>query len=137
MHIIRAGTVVGCWIALAFVVGCSGGPKMVDVHGMVTLDGKPLSNGTLRLVPQDGQSATIGGSIENGEFDVRVQLVNYRVEISSTQLSINAKPVDRHDLANAPVEQLIPEKYNTKSELVLEVQPGLNDPHFDLISGRS
>jgi hypothetical protein len=105
---------------------------MADVRGNVTLNGEALSDGTIRFIPQDGQSATVGGSIKNGKFETRAPLNQYRVEISSTQMPADAKVVDRHSQANYVIVERIPEEYNTQSKLVLEVRPGLNEPLFEL-----
>jgi hypothetical protein len=43
---------------LAILGGCSDGrPKRVRVSGTVTIDGKPLAGGALRLIPQHGRPA--------------------------------------------------------------------------------
>ena len=118
--------------ALVVYVGCSNAPSMADVRGNVTLNGEALSDGTIRFIPQDGQSATVGGSIKSGKFETRAPLNKYRVEISSTQMPSEAKVIDRHSQANYAIVERIPQEYNTQSTLILDVQPGLNEPLFEL-----
>ena len=51
------------------LIGCGGGPTS-DVSGTVTLDGQPLPHGAISLNPQTGESKTVGGVIENGNFTI-------------------------------------------------------------------
>jgi hypothetical protein len=115
------------------VAGCHGGAVVGEVKGTVTLDGKPLDDGTIRFAPADGRTASSGGIIKNGQFTSEAAPGKYRVEISATKMTGSAG-AGRHSDAVETVAQLIPEKYNMKSELTLDVKNGLNEPNFDLKS---
>jgi hypothetical protein len=121
--------------ALILVVGCKRPPTSGDVRGTVTLDGKALEDGTIRFTPIDGKGGTAGGMIKDGQFAFSAPIAKHRVEISATRMTGGrTTPADRHSDAVEAVVDLIPEKYNTQSELTLDVKGGLNEPRFDLKS---
>jgi hypothetical protein len=130
MALIRFVLTVGAVTLLQ--IGCNHAPTTGQVKGSVTLDGKPLEDGTVRFAPLEGRANTSGGLIKSGEFTANVPIGKFRVEISSTK--IVGGPADRHSDSVETVVQLIPEKYNTRSELTLDVKSGSNEPHFDLKS---
>jgi hypothetical protein len=111
--------------------GCSQAPSMGDVRGTVTLDGTPVAEGSIRFEPINGQTGTAGGFIKDGKFETRVPIATHRVEISAVKAPPGIK-VDRHNKIEYTVVQLIPEKYNSKSTLTLEVKAGLTEKAFDL-----
>ncbi|MCC7084010.1 MAG: hypothetical protein IT427_03260 [Pirellulales bacterium] len=121
-------------LVLLAIAGCSKSPTTGDVRLTVNLDGGPLTNGTVRLVAKDGNSPTIGGNINDGLFEGQAPIASYAVQISSTKLGNSGKRLDKHDLTNPSVTQLIPAKYNTRTELELEVKRGQNEKTFDLNS---
>jgi autotransporter translocation and assembly factor TamB len=113
------------------ISGCSKGRPMGDVQGRVTLNGQRLSEGAVRFIPLNGDTQATGGSIRDGKFRVQVPVSKQRVEFS-------ANVVDREKTPpNATGDQivmkiLVPARYNTHSELTLDVLPGLNEPEFKL-----
>jgi hypothetical protein len=119
-------------LSVSSLSGCAQKANVGEVKGTVTLDGKPLEDGTIRFTPIEGRGPLAGATIKAGEFSTTVAAGKHRVEISSTKMA--GGPVDRHSNAVETVLQLIPEKYNTQSELTLDVQSGLNEPQFDLKS---
>jgi hypothetical protein len=130
------GLLVGA--AAAWVAGCSGGAPYGAVRGEVTLDGKPLDEGVVRFVPLDGQTPTASALIASGKFSERVPIGSHRVEISSPKLpkGIRSSKQMKRGTVNegSALEELIPERYNTRSQLKAEVSRGTNEVHFDLKS---
>jgi hypothetical protein len=124
--------------AAAWVAGCSSGSPFGDVRGEVTLDGKPLDEGVVRFVPVAGKTPTASALIANGAFSERVPIGSHRVEISSPKLPkgiSSSKQMKRGTVdEGAALEELIPERYNARSELKAEVSAGTNKVHFDLKS---
>jgi hypothetical protein len=122
---------VATWVA-----GCSSGLPYGDVQGEVTLDGKPLDEGVVRFVPIDGKTPTASALIEGGKFSERVPVGSHRVEISSPKLPkgfTSSKQLKRGTVdEGSALEELIPECYNTRSELRAEVKQGPNPVRFDL-----
>ena len=124
--------------ALHGVAGCTGGPAYGDVAGEVTLDGSPLLEGVVRFMPADGNTPTASALIENGEFQTPVPAGKHRVEISSPKLpkGINSSKEMKRGTVDegAALEDLIPQRYNTKSELTAEVKKGANKVSYHLKS---
>jgi hypothetical protein len=125
-------------IAVLAPAGCSDGLPFGDVRGEVTLDGKPLKEGVVRFAPTDGKTPTASALIADGQFRERVPAGTHRVEISAPKLPKgfdSSKQLKRGTVdENVPLEELIPARYNARSELTAEVKKGTNDLRFDLTS---
>ena len=130
-----------CAVAALFCVACFAGCQPDDglypVEGTVTLDGQPLEEGSIGMGPMVGQSGTaVGGKILNGVFKLRASegemLVNIR---SQKKVPIENPTPDEaaHNVTERTVE-LIPAKYNDRSELKFTVVKGKNKATFDLVS---
>jgi hypothetical protein len=107
------------------------------VTGTVTLDNKPLTTGSIAWIPIEGtQGPGGGGGINNdGKYEINRGLRpgKYRIEIRST-ITINRKvrnPTIPSEFIDEEVS-VIPEQYNTKSNLIREIGPGSNVFNFDL-----
>ena len=124
--------------AAAWAAGCSSGLPYGDVQGEVTLDNQPLSEGIVRFVPVDGKTPTASALIEGGKFSERVPIGRHRVEISSPRLPkglTSSKQMKRGTVdEGSALEELLPERYNVRSELKAEVNKGTNEVRFDLKS---
>jgi hypothetical protein len=59
-------------LALTLLAGCSGGDGRIGISGTVTLDGKPLDNGSIHFEPTAENSAapSSGGTIANGAYEL-------------------------------------------------------------------
>jgi hypothetical protein len=133
MHVVHQ-SIIPSIIVLAVAIlfgGCSKGPPMGDVQGNVTVNGKPLAEGTIRFLPVNGDTPATGGSIINGTFQVQVPVSKQRVEIAANMIDPEKTP------PNATADQivmkkLVPDRYNSQSELTLDVVPGLNEPTYEL-----
>jgi hypothetical protein len=93
----------------------------------------PLKDGAIRFSPIDGKSATAGAAIVGGKFAARVPVTKHRVEITASKFP-EGVDISRNSTAEYTVVQLIPAKYNTQSELTLDVEPGVNEETWDLKS---
>jgi hypothetical protein len=115
-----------------------------SIAGTVTLDGKPLVTGTIRFFParrdSSGFAVEGGDTTKNGKFSIsrNVGLVpgTYTVSIFSGNTT-GERP--KADIGPGRVpkasKELIPFKYNAKSELTADVpKGGLTDLRFDLRS---
>jgi len=121
-------------LALLVCAGCSS-DGLVDASGEVKLDGKPLSMGTVSFYPADGKGPSSAAVLkEDGHYTVRAAPGRKRVEI----LGYKKVGQKRHteDDPSSPIvditEQIVPERYNAKSELTCEIVSGPNDLNFDL-----
>lgn len=125
-----------CWALLAVSwCGCGrGGPERVVVSGTVTYQGRPLETGTIRFRPIGGTRAPASGAeIIDGQYEVaarggvpvgtyRVQIVAHRVD---PRYAGAAEPATSGSVDGGPPrQQYLPEKYNTRSELTLTIEPG-------------
>jgi hypothetical protein len=125
----------------ALLIGCAlgcGSSAVGTVEGEVLLDGAPLKEGVVRFVPVDGKSQTASALIADGKFTEKVPVGTHRVEISSPKLpaGINsAKEMKRGTVdEGAALEEMIPARYNSNSDLKETIKPGANPVRFDLKS---
>ena len=126
---------------LAVILAGCGDSGRQSLQGTVTLDGQPLEAGYIRFRPEPGSSSpTAGGEIAGGRFSIGRQggtmAGRFRVEITAS------RPVGRTfvDIETGEkvqdVEQYLPARYNSQTELEVEVAPGGgNTFQFDLHSG--
>ena len=110
----------GLWnaaLAAAVVVGC-GGPPQAVVHGVVTLDGRPLPAGTV-VFDADGRSY-VGPIGPDGRYELRhrgkaaVPPGIYAVTVLPPEPQLVADPKTTDLRAVNPVdEKLYPERYRS------------------------
>lgn len=107
------------------------------VTGTVRLDGQLLLRGSIALIPIDGTPGPGGGARINreGKYEIKQGLRpgRYQVEIRSTITTdrLVKNPAMPAELLPEEVA-VIPEEYNTRSNLIEEVRPGSNVLDFDL-----
>jgi hypothetical protein len=131
-----AGMLVACAALATLAGGCSSGESVGTVTGSITLDGAPLKSGQIRFVPLDGETATAGAVITDGQYSATVAPGQKTVEITSPQ---GAPPRKMYDDAPSPSRRvaetdLVPARYNVQSELKVEVRPGEERHDFELHS---
>ena len=112
---------------LAFLSGCADDSGRFAIAGTVTYQGEPLESGNLVLRPLEAGQTT-GTKIEQGSF--RISRSNgllpgkYRVEIKAMR-AVGEKYIDSESGQEEQDRiQFIPRRYNTNSELVIEVTAG-------------
>lgn len=120
-------------VLLALWAGCGRGVlERVPVRGTVTYDGRPVASGRLRFIPAPGSNCpSSGASIVDGNYAADgnggVAVGQYRVEIiayrSDPRHPAAAQPSPR-DFGAAGLQQYIPAKYNTQTQLKLTVEAG-------------
>jgi hypothetical protein len=123
---------------LTVVVGsCSTDTSQGVVDGTVTLDGAPLATGIIRFVPADGQTATADAPISDGAFTAKVPIGEKRVTISAPKVVGKQKMYETPDSPTVDiVRELVPERYNVRSELTMTVQAGEQKQDFALTRGK-
>jgi len=120
----------------ALVVGCSSAEnERGAISGIVVLDGTPLESGTIALALVDSDYPIASAEIVAGKYELEAPLEAYKVVISSPQV---VKEVSVYNQPGGPTraitEETLPDKYNTKSELRIDVTPGKMERNFDLSS---
>lgn len=119
--------------ALVGLTGCNGDAPKGTVNGTVTLDGQPLNDGTVNFDPVDGKSQTASANIKDGKFTASVPLHTMKVSFSAPKILGKKKMYDTPDSPTVDeVGELIPEKYNVKSELKITVKSGIQEEKYDL-----
>jgi hypothetical protein len=135
-------------IMLACMTGCGGGgSERAALRGAVTFDGAPVESGVLALIPTAGTEAPSSGcEIKAGKYDIPQDRGpipgKYRVEITAMRSSgtlevkgVNGSTGGASGGGAVPkVEMFIPDRYNTKSALTIEITPGRNQQNFELKS---
>ncbi len=121
-------------VTLLGLVGC-GGQKIAEVHGAVTFNGVLIKTGSMTFVPVDGKTSTAGCKIEDGKYTAKVPVGLMKVSISMPKVVGMKKLYDTPNSAERPVtKEALPEKYNEKTELELDVKPGKNQKDWELKS---
>ena len=131
----RPVVLFGLLLGLACSGGCSAEAGKGTVSGEVTLDGQPLKEGVIRFVPADGQTPTADAAIVGGRFKAVVPAGPKRVEVSAPKVIGKRKMYDAPD--SPPVDEvaeLLPDRYNVRSELTMTVQSGAQEKRFELKS---
>ena len=123
---------------LAAPLGCgtSADPGREPVAGTVTLDGRPLPDGSLTLVPL-GAGPAVGATILDGNFAIPRPdgpiPGAYRVEILSIRPTGRTIPDPEGPKGTTVAERknVVPDRYGSRSELRADVaQAGTNSFRF-------
>jgi hypothetical protein len=133
----------GLLLVLSIAVGCgqrSQGPTRASVSGNVTLDGKPLKQGTILFTPTEGvRGMTAGGPIENGRYhldaDKGPTLGMNRVMVQASKPSTQKipNPAVKGEWIFTTIEA-VDERYNSETTLKIEIKPGDNSADFNVFS---
>lgn len=129
------------WLAallLATCCGC-GGPSLVPVEGMVTLDNQPLSGAAITLQRADGpidQRVYVAEADSSGHFAARslaggaagAMPGEYTVSISTVRV-----PPDANELTPLPKER-VPPRWRGGHEMLTVPQGGITNVEFAISS---
>jgi len=126
-----------CWLAasLAFIpaLGCGANDGKSAVSGLVTVDGSPVSGGSISFTPVGGRGPSAGGMISEGRYQTRVVPGPVKVAISVPKVVGERK---LYKAANSPVqhviEEALPPRYNEATELQIDVREDSSEHNFDL-----
>ena len=107
-------------------------PDRCAISGAVTLDGKPVDGGNIQIDPLEAkQTSASGALIRAGRYSIPRQTGlapgKYRVRIYwAEKVNTGIVPTITGDVGHnvnvTPPRELIPAKYNTESELTIEVR---------------
>ncbi|NQT15322.1 MAG: hypothetical protein HQ582_21375 [Planctomycetes bacterium] len=123
-------------VAIAFcMTGCfGGGPELGTVTGTVTLDGKPLAEAQVTFQPKDG-SYSVGTTDSAGRYELEYTRDKPGAIVGSHIVRIKTQTTSTDESGNEiQVPQRVPEKYNYRSMLLRQVEPGENRFDFKLES---
>ena len=113
-------------VAAALVSGCGGGPAAVS--GVVSLDGKPVEGATVNFTPAAGDGGGLGGSYGKTDAQGRYTLQTVAGDkrgaaVGKHKVTISLSKPDPSNPEGA-AKDLIPAKYNVKSDLTFDVPSG-------------
>ena len=116
-----------CVMAFVSLLGC--GNSLVDAGGQVTFNGTPLEQGEIRFLPSsDSPAPSAAAIISNGHFQAEVTPGSKRVEIFGYKVIGQRNIGTTIDIK----EQVLPERYNTRTELTCEITSGGGPYNFEL-----
>ena len=123
------------WLAVA---GCGGGQPKAQVRGKVTLDGKPVAEGVIQFFPTGATGQSAAATIKDGVYEAETSVGEMKVTLSANEVVGKQKMYDTPDSPVIDVvRQLIPARYNTKSELKVTLKEGTNENvNFELEGGK-
>ena len=130
-------TLLGAFVLVC--VGCGQGPSnRASVAGKVTVDGKPLEEGSIVFVPTEGTTGpTAGGRIRNGNYTIGSKkgpvVGTARVEIRAVRETGRISTFG-FDAGQKERVQYIPARYNEDSQLRADLKRGRNSLDFELIA---
>ncbi|MDC0935917.1 hypothetical protein OAS39_06500 [Pirellulales bacterium] len=130
--------------ALAAAIVCSGCGKgdPCSLRGVVNFNGELLPEGDIRLDPVNNpDAARAAAHIEAGKFEIArsagMLAGTYRVAVYAVRPT-GRKVLSREALNGRKIEriveeeQYIPERYNRRSKLHIELSPGENEQEIEL-----
>jgi hypothetical protein len=107
------------------------------VKGDVTLDGQPLKSGVIRFAAADGRTASAEALIADGKYSADMPTGKKQILVSSPKVIGKRKAYETPDSPTVDiVQEVLPEKYNAKSELTLTVTAGSQQKNYDLKSSK-
>jgi hypothetical protein len=130
-------------LCAALVLTAAGGctAKKPVVFGLVTLDGKPVENGSIQFFPVAGDGQTSAAMIApDGRYRLEASPTTMKVVISASKVVGHRKMYD--NVPDSPtvevLDEVLPARYSdmNKSELRLTVVPGENEANFELHSDK-
>jgi hypothetical protein len=128
-------------LAISLSAGCGRGNGRLGLSGSVRLDGAPIDGGAIQFVPATGPILTTAGAlIVGGRYTVAAKQGllpgTYRVSVFSPEPSKGPGLIT--GVSAPPRRERIPERYNVKSELTVEVRENTaNRFDFDLTTSGS
>ena len=120
------------------VVGCGSGvdtPPLGKVSGTVTLNGEPLDGATLEFLPPNGRPS-IGLTDAEGHYTLLFRADTPGALVGKHNVRITSQRGRSGGEGGEPLvearPEIVPQDYNDKSSLTVEVTQGSNTLDFDL-----
>lgn len=111
-------------------------PELGYVDGTVSLDGQPLADAMVFFSPETGGRTSVGHTDASGKYrlsyigsDPGAKIGKHAVRITTSQEVADPKTGRaRH------TPEKVPDRYNSHSELIKEIEPGTNQVDLELSS---
>jgi hypothetical protein len=123
--------------AVAVVSGCSKGEvELANVQGRITLDGTPLPKASIMFAPLGGKGGpAIALTDDAGQYELKYTYDRDGAVVGDCIVRIKTGFQSIEDEEQGIVRpEKVPAKYNVKSTLKVNVQPGGGPYDFDLTS---
>ena len=138
-----------CLVALAMLAvlpACSKAIKTEGVTGVITYNGEPLADATVKFIPTDATgSQSYGKTNEKGEYKLQTLLGaadagttpgSYKVTVDCVKSVPTGNTIQENgqEIEEMDVEYVLPQKFGAPetSGLTATVNPGDNTINFDL-----
>lgn len=115
-----------CFAVLFCLSGCGRRDGLTEINGTVTYDGQPVQKGTISLLPTDGRGPTAAAVITGGKYSVKIAPGPKQIKIQGFKVTGQEryKPNDPTSPMVDIQEQILPERYNAKSDLTRDIASG-------------
>jgi hypothetical protein len=119
---------------LALLAGCSQGPRLGEVEGLVTLNGQPLPGAEIEFKPDVGRSSF---AVSDAQGRYRLQFARDRHGALPGNHTVKIRAGDRDDARGSGPAVEFPAEYNEDSTLTRKVVAGSNvhDFHLEMPAG--
>ena len=129
VSLVPSASLLTIWCAL-FLAGCGGNKNIATVSGLVLLDGEPLPKAFLIFTPQEGKGAPAFGRTDSyGRYQMVFSTSTKGAWIGKNRVTISTADAITPEKTTPEV---VPARYNQKSELIRVVEPGSNQFDFEL-----
>ena len=133
---VQFSCVVMSFVFLGFFLGCGDNGRL-SVQGKVTVDGTPVENGYIYLTPLPGTDGpTTGAKIIDGSYKVApgkgVFQGSFEVAIKVWEESKKMTEDFATGEKTKGIQQTLPPKFNTKTELTVDIKAGKDSYDFNL-----
>lgn len=122
----------------ALSLGCGGAEGLFTISGNVTYDGQQVDRGTIGFVQQEtSANKSIGTTIVDGHYELGSQEGlsegSYKVQIYAERPSGRKIQADEGSTEMVqPMVQYMPDIYNARTNLRVEISEDRDDLNFDL-----
>jgi hypothetical protein len=124
-------------VGVALLAASCGSPPLHEVTGRVTLDGKPLEAALVTYISDDDRREFFLARTD-AEGRYRLQPDGRRAGALAGRYVVRVTTLQEADTRSEPpvpgIAERVPRRYNLESELRAEVDPGVNDRSFDLVT---
>ena len=129
-----ASALATCGLFLCVAIGCGrSGPELVDVQGVVTLDGRPLDRATVTFQPPAGRFSVAETDAE-GHYRLKFTNSKFGAIPGTHTVRIISKVLYQEGVPNSGRAELLPAKYHENTVLTADVSPDNAEINFDLQS---
>lgn len=129
-------TLLAALLLLPLSTGCKPTTPRYGIEGEVTLDGKPLDQSTILLVPRSSDAQRVSGAIQQGKFvipsEVGAVAGEFDVLFSSMQPDLEEARHAHPKLGKAGAK--LPQRYAKPSGLTIRIPNDTKPIRFDLSS---